>query len=989
MKDQRFGLFHLPPGADFAQGFADGLLARYRDHPPEVLAGVTVYLNSERMRRRVHECLCASGSHLLTRLNLLTDLAHDPILAGLPPPEPPLRRLLTFARIVQGLLARDGSLAPRSAAFDLAAALSDLTDEMQAEGVTPGTIAALKMDQFASYWQRSQTFLSIIAPLFAEEGGAGGMAARQRLAAARLAARWASDPPPGPVIVAGSTGSRGPTLLLMRAVAGLAQGALVLPGFDAGLPPPVWGAMKDAMSAEDHPQYRLRRLIALLEAEPADVAPWHAAPAPDPARNAVLSLALRPAPVTDHWLEEGQKLTGLPQVLQGITLVQAENPQEEAAAIALILREGAERGLPCALITPDRALGRRVTAALTEWGIRPDDSAGRPLALSPPGRFLRHIARLMARPLTADGLITLLKHPLCHSGTRRGDHLRLTRELELSLRRYGPAFPGPADLTDWAGKQSDAFAPVWAASLGAALALLEHPQDGTLAQRAALHLRLAEDFARGSDGLGSGDLWLEEAGAQARALMADLDAEAAQGAPTDAQSYQRLFEALIQRLGGDQRDTQAAHPLIAILGPREARESGAQRVILAGLNEGSWPRAAPPDPWMNRRMRQEAGLLLPERQIGLAAHDFQQAAGAPQVFLTRARRDADAQTVPSRWLNRLTNLLSGLPDQGGQAALQQMGARGDDWLRLAAAAAAPRPEQRQDPGLRPALRPAPSPPRAARPTRLPITAITSLIRDPYAVYARYILGLQRLDPLDAAPDARDRGTVLHAVMERFVREAPPGESAAEAEARLVALAAQTLEKAVAFPAERLLWQARLARFAGQIVAAESRREASPQALEVKGEWHLIDPDFTLHGRLDRADVRADGRVELIDYKTGSLPTAKSQEYYDKQLMLTAVMASEGAFAALGAAEVALTRYVGLLSDGKTLETAISPEVLTAERAKFHHLIARTMDRDTGYIARRALQLKDSSGDYDHLSRYGEWQMSDASHRIRIGDDDEP
>ena len=343
MTTDRFGVFHLPPGLDFAETFAAGLLARYAGDPPETLARITVYLNSERMRRRVSGALTAQGARLLPRLRLVTELDSDAVLAGLPAPEPRLRRLLSLGQLVQGLLQQDETLAPQGAAFDLAASLSDLMDEMQAEGVTPGRIARLDMDRHAEYWQNTQSFLSIIAPFFAHDGAADP-AARQRIAADWLADLWSSAPPPGPVIVAGSTGSRGPTFRLMRAVAGLAQGALVLPGFDDAMPQSAWSAMPDALTAEDHPQFRIRRLLDVLNLAPHAVRPWHDTAAPDPARNAVVSLSLRPAPVTDQWLTEGQGLHDLVGAMGGVTLVQAETPQEEAATIALILRDSAERG---------------------------------------------------------------------------------------------------------------------------------------------------------------------------------------------------------------------------------------------------------------------------------------------------------------------------------------------------------------------------------------------------------------------------------------------------------------------------------------------------------------------------------------------------------------------------------------------------------------------------------------------------------------------
>jgi ATP-dependent helicase/nuclease subunit B len=398
---------------------------------------------------------------------------------------------------------------------------------MQGEGVPPDRIAALDVADHSRHWERSRTFLQALAPWFAAE--APDAEARQRMAVERLAARWAEAPPDHPMLVAGSTGSRGATQAFLQAVARLPQGAVILPGFDFDTPADVWQGMTDATTAEDHPQFRFARLMQALDLDPGDVALWDSAAAPCPDRNRLISLALRPAPVTDRWMVEGPQLTGIQTATADMTLIEAPSPRAEALAIALILRHAAQDGKTAALITPDRMLTRQVTAALDRWGILPDDSAGRPLALSPPGRFLRQIARLFGQRLTAERLIALLKHPLTHSGADRGPHLRLTRELELHIRRHGPAFPQPANLIAWAEAHPKIEATVWAAWLGSALDGLAEIGTRPLAEHLAHHLQLAQTLAAGPNAEGTGELWLEEAGEAAQATVAALMAEAGHG----------------------------------------------------------------------------------------------------------------------------------------------------------------------------------------------------------------------------------------------------------------------------------------------------------------------------------------------------------------------------------------------------------------------------------------------------------------------------
>ncbi len=975
------GVFALPPGADFPAHLVAGLIERMADQPPEAMARVTLYLNTARMRRRVTGLFTEQGARFLPRLRLVTDLAQDPGLV-LPAAIPPLRLRLELAKLISVLLDAQPDLAPRAALYDLADSLAALIDEMQGEGVTPQAIAALDVSNHSRHWERTQTFLAIIAPLFTDSLNAE---ARQRLAVTQLAARWAIAPPTHPVLVAGSTASRGTTALFMQAVARLPQGALVLPGYDFDTPAAVWSAMDDALTAEDHPQFRFRRLMDIVPVTPEGILPWRPVSAPDPDRNRLISLSLRPAPVTDQWLIEGPRLPPLPKTVQDITLIEAQSPRAEALAIALILREAAENGTKVALISPDRNLTRQVTAALDRWAILPDDSAGRPLALSAPGRFLRHVAGLFGEKLTADRLLTLLKHPLTASTGDRGRHLLFTRHLELKLRKHGPSFPTGDDLITWAQTRTDAGIQDWAGFLAQALAGLEAVASRGLADHVTQHRALAETLARGTAVSGSGALWDKEAGLAALALMTDLAAEAPHGGTFSAPAYRDLFDALVNK--GEVRESVQGHPNIMIWGTLEARVQGADLVILGGLNDSVWPKLPEPDPWLNRSMRKNAALLLPERQIGLSAHDYQQAIAAPKVVLTRAVRNAEAETVPSRWLNRLMNLMEGLPALDGPAALAQMRARGAKWLSLAQALERPSAEMLANPRLMPARRPAPRPPVAARPDRLSLTNIARLIRDPYAIYARHILKLYPLDPLHAAPDARERGMVVHEVLERFVKTRPETESRGEAHRRLLDIAAAVLAAQTPFPASRTLWLARLDRAAEHFLTQDMRNGGTPLVVETLGAVSLSPLPFTLYGTPDRIDRLPDGRLQMIDYKTGSPPSEKQQRSYEKQLLLAAAMAERGGFADLGPSDVAKITYIGLGSGEKVQETDTTPELLTVEWDKLIALIGRYLSRATGYTARRAVFEDRFPGDYDHLARYGEWQMSDRAYPESVGPQD--
>ena len=967
-------VFAEPPGADFAAAVARGLRARLAGQPPEAMARVEVYLNTARLQTRLRTALMTEGPGFLPRLRLIASLDET----GASAPRAALRRRLELAQLIRGLLEADPSLGPREGAFALADSLAKLLDEMQAEGVPMAALDRLDVSQHSQHWDRALRFIRLVAR-YLDPAALRDRQGAQRAAIEAMVAAWEKTLPAHPVIVAGSTGSRGMTGLLMRAVARLPQGALILPGFDFDMPAELWPELDDPLTSEDHPQYRYASLMRALNLSPGEIRSWSGEPAPDPARNQVISLALRPAPVTDRWRAEGAGLGDLRAALARTTLIEAPDPRTEALAIALILREAAETGQRAALITSDRLLARQVTAALDRWQLRPDDSAGRPLALSAPGRFLRQAAALLRHAPDARALVALLKNPIAHSAEGRGPHLNHLRDLELWLRRKGLPFPATPDIASWAA--TDEARRAWCDWLSLAVT---PPEPGARPLREWLerHLALAEELARGATGDGTGELWRQEAGRRAQALLNDLAAAAEHGGAISAGDYIALLEGLLA--GQSVRESVEAHPDIQILGTLEARVQGADLVILGGLNEGVWPQGPAPDPWFNRRMRLDAGLLLPERQVGLSAHDFQQAAGAARVVLTRARRDAEAETVPARWLNRLQNLVAGLPAQHGPAALEEMRERGKTWLELAARhmrdlRAVPPEAARRHP------RPAPVPPIDARPRELPVTAIKELIRDPYTVFARYILKLRPLDSLAALPDARLRGVVLHDLLDRFTRLHPPGTPTDPA--TLMDLAETVLVEAVPWPAARALWRARLARLAGAFIDWNSGLDGVPVLLEEKGKLVLQAPVFTLTGRPDRIDQLPDGQLAIFDYKTGTPPSKAEQAHFDKQLILLSIMAEEGAFRGIPPASVAKAAFVSLGTTFKLVDAEVTIENLNAHRAGLRQLLGEYLSPGQGFIARRAAKKDADRSDYDHLSRRGEWQVTDPVETVLVGDHD--
>ncbi|MEM8553305.1 MAG: double-strand break repair protein AddB [Pseudomonadota bacterium] len=967
----------MAPGEDFCASLVHGLRQKMADHPPHAMAQVTIYLSTQRMRRRVESMFRRDRAGFLPKLKLVAEVS-TPANNGTKPTLSPLAQTLQLTQLVSALINAQPDLAPRTAAFELAASLRGLLEEARMEGVPFERILDLDVTDYSGHWQRSLAFLLIAHGIGLTPDTQTDPSVERRQVEI-LARDWAIAPPQSPVLVAGSLGSRGATQVLMEAVCKLPQGAIILPGFDWDFPETLWSSILDPEPQMDHPQVFAGRLLRHLGVPSSTVQPWqNDGKAPSPHRNRVISMALRPAPVTDGWLRDGPGLGDLPPAMAEVTLITADDPRHEAVALALRLRQAAEQGQTAALITPDRTLTRRVEAALDRWRIVPDDSAGQPLGNTAVGRLLRGLSGLIGTPLTAEALVALLKNPKVSEGGARGPHLLFTRQLELQLRRNGPAFPTATDLQSWAVRRDNPEVTAWVNWLTLSLGGLDQVGPDSVGAHLNDLINRAKMLAAGpSDSPTEGTLWESSDGAKAWAQVASLTEAAEYGGTVDPTAFDAIFTRV---LATEVRDAITPHPGIMIWGTLEARVQGADLVILAGLNDGVWPEHPQADPWLNRAMRKAAGLPLLDKFIGLSAHDFQQAACAPEVVLSRSKRGEDADTVPSRWLNRLINFLKGLPDQRGPEALAEMAARGAQWTDWA--------KQLDSPDLSDPIgapRPAPCPPVEARPRRLSVTDVEKLIRDPYQIYAKHVLRLQSLPGLRLRPDMAMRGTVLHAVFEAGL----PGLDGLDHDQQrevLLQTGREVLAETVPWPTAREFWMARLNRVVDPFLFGEARRRirGGPLALEKVGQMTMPDTGVTLTVKTDRIDAAEDGKLWVYDYKTGSLPSTKQQVHFAKQLHITAHMVEQGAFADVTPAPVLGAEYLGLGTGAPVRPADFDAVPLDKVAAGLSELLSQMLDPDWGFAAQVARESTQEYSDYDHLSRAGEWDLSAESTLLRVG-----
>ncbi len=1038
-------VFSVPASAPFLRtviaALVDGRLIdgfEARAHPQR-LAQATLYLPTRRAGRMVREMFLdelGTDAALLPRIVALGDIDEDELAfaeesesyGGMASLDIPARlgeldRRLTLARLV-ALWAKSPVSAPLvvggpASTLALAGDLARLMDDMVTRGVGWDALNGLVPDQLDKYWQYSLQFLQIARqawPAHLQEIQKIEPAARRDLLidaeAKRLIAHHG-----GPVIAAGSTGSMPATAKFLHAIAALPQGAVVLPGLDTDLDDDAWqiiGGIRDAQGkfatppASNHPQYAMHALLHRFGIKRGDVEILG-----EPAargRDVLVSEAMRPSNATAQWqrrLAEPDIAGKIALGMTNLAVIEAENSETEALAIAVALREARHLNKSAALVTPDRALARRVIAALGRWNLAFDDSGGDALMDTPTGIFARLAAEAAAKQLEPPTLLALLKHPLCRLGAAQGAFKTETEALELALLRGTRPQPGSRGLAQdllrfrielkilRAGKTSSLHGsePRTALSdeeldgvhrliarLQSALAPLENLNPSKLldfAELAQRHRDVLIELSRDEHGVA-----LVFEGPQGKALASAFDDLLGEGSQSGLMVQLADYPEVFQSAFADRmvRRPEGTNVHLKIYGPLEARLTQSDRVIIGGLVEGVWPPAPRIDPWLSRPMRHELGLDLPERRIGLSAHDFAQLLGADEVILSHAAKVAGAPAVASRFLHRLEAV-------AGEARWNAARSAGQKYVRFASRLDSPEK-------VEPIAQPAPKPPRAVRPLRLSVTAIEDWLRDPYTIYAKYILRLNPLDPVDMPLSAADRGSAIHDALGEFTQSfatALPDDPVGTLRNIGQKYFAPLMER----PEARALWWPRFLRIAAWFSDWEIARRGNLTGIEAEIRGEIPIPldnarTFVLSARADRIERRRDGTFAILDYKTGQPPTGKQVRMgLSPQLTLEAAILREGGFADIPAgASVSDLIYVRLSGNNppgehKSLELKVNKgdtpqlpdDAANEARAKLEALIRAFEDEGQAYTSLNLSMWSNRYGSYDDLARIKEWSAA--------------
>ncbi len=971
-------IYNIPQSCSFVDVLAQKFGKLYQDNPTG-LASMLFLLPNRRACLSLRDAFVRFNGlkpTMLPKIIAVGDVEEDEInlnvgdgpelIQELPPAVDELERLFVFARLIVSKPAEYGlPEMTMSQAVSLARDLAKLIDISHNEQLSFAKLENLVPEQYATHWQETLRFLQIITaywPQILHERKVMDAAERKNVLLAAQAKIWEADPPSGKIIAAGITADFPGYRQLLKTILHLPNGEVYLYGLDKYLTDSAW-----AQIDESHPQFATKQLLEFLDISRQDVPDVVALQ--NPLREHLVSETMCPAPATAKWrcLSE-QKFSKAEPV--GLQIINCHDLREEAATIAVIMRQTLNtKGKTAALVTPDRELARRTASELERWNIKIDDSAGRPLHLMPIGIFLRLIPFVVESGFTDSALLSLVKNPFVHLGMNKTILRRQIREWELAVRR--PLYSReerqiPAEIQIWKDKLRTALKPLEELYIRPKVSLKHlikvHLETAEVLTAVEETSSIGNVEAEGSDKC----LWSGDDGRTAAAFFSHLLPQSAALGEIEPHQYASLLLVLLS--AQTVRASYGTHPRLKILGPIEARFNHYDTVIIGGVNEGIWPNLPGSDPWLSRPMKKDFGMSLPEKSIGITAADFSQLLCAPEVYLTRSARINGKPMNKSRWLLRLETVLmaGGVPIEKFENTMYRKLAQ--QLIQI-----------RQEESIPP---PAPCPPVYARPRRLSASAVEKLMRDPYEIYASKILHLQPLNDLDMKLLPADYGNIVHRILEDF-NSRYPRQLPNNAREELLTIGTQMFQSSGIASEVKAFWWPRFESMVDWILQTEKsyRQNITHVYSEVQGkmEWEAPAGKFTIEARADRIDVTADGRINIIDYKTGKPHTSKEVKAgYAPQLPIEGLIAASGGFCdknqkPIAAAEIENLIYWRL--GVEKVEIPIENEKLLDDAEEKLKKLIHTFDFETTpYLARPNPKHLLKYSNYEHLARVKEWSV---------------
>lgn len=960
-------IYNISAGEPFVDVLAQRYLKEFADRPDD-LANVLFLLPNRRACQSLTDAFVRQHNlkpTILPQIRPIADvdedevfLTHDiSVLKDLPAAVDSTEKILKLIPLIMEKSKYDADKISLAQAYALAQNLSQLMDltynVKYKQEINLDSFKNLVGNEYAIHWEKTLKLLQIIMeywPKDLEENNKADVVCRRNALLENEMNLWQQNQTTQRIVVAGTTAAFPIMKKLVKTVLNLPNGEVYLYGLDKYLDDSDWEKID-----ENHPQFELKELLDSLGISRDSVATLgnkEISP-----REKIVAEIMRPAETSDKW----RKLSEHPFSVadfKNISLLNCDDLRQEAQAIALIIRETLnEPEKTVALVTMDRNLSRRVVSELHKWDINADDSAGRPLALTQIGIYLRLVWEA-AENGSETATIALMKHPFTACGMKREKFVRWATLLETFWRNN-------KKLKKYVQNFYDKFK----ATLKPLADIYAQPQ-ADLHQILETHIKVAESLANTDTKFGSQLIWRDDDGAVAAKWVSDFLPKSAALGTVKVNDYGGFFSALLMEQSVRKR--YGTHPRVKILGPIEARLTQYDVTIIGEANEGIWPNQLQADMWMSRPMKTDFGLPLPERQIGVAAADFAHLMHAPQVYLTRAKKVGKDPINKSRWWLRFETVLTANFGDKEDAYTFIYQKPYVYWAKNL---------DRRD-KHNPIKAPDPCPALERRPRKIPATSIEKWRYDPYTIYAKYVLSLYPIDDLDTPKQSYDFGTIVHEILKEFNKKHHDSSypEADDAREELYKLGELKFDKAEVPEETMVFWRSQFENIVEWIINKELsyRSNVSDMKNEIEGSMIMQGPlgDFKITATADRIDILNDEEngLNIIDYKTGKdKNVSEMKDGRAPQLPIEGLIAQAGGFPGVDAgAPIKSLQYWAFKDKFNATDADQTAEAMNNVREMVQKLINSYDDETWCYLVKPKSSDVGYYSDYDHLSRIDEW-----------------
>lgn len=974
-------IYTIPASCSFIDELVKGLWAQSGEDFGK-LSEMFVLMPSRRACRSLSEAFLRffdGKPSLLPQMTPLGDINEDELqilshdtdfiqsVMALPPSLSSLKRTFLIAPL---LLEKSELVTSMDQAIALARELGQFLDEIVTEGANIEDLKNIVPDNMAEHWQKTLSFLQVLFedwPAILKANGVIDPAERRNRIIEIQSNLWAQTNPDYPIIVAGVSGSIPAAAKLIQTVLSLPNGQIILPAVDVVMDEASWNVMP-----ESHPQFGFKKLFSDIGITRHELSVYPFINERNTEKERLISEVMRPSDTSDQWM----KLKKFDKdIVNHFEWIEAENDNEEALCVALILREALEvKNQTASLVTPDRNLARRISSLMKRWNINVDDTGGVPLHQTQVGSWLHLTAQMIEDNFSALSLLNVVKHPFAGWGMDKFKLNEYAYNLDKDFLRGQISYPNLDELIAQLNEQNQETG--WLTSLKEQSAPFTkiYTTKTEFSSLIHAHIALAENLATSADIKGKEILWRGDDGETAAQFLAELYdvLKDTRFHHSGEFSYAKIFKELM--LGYQVRAKYGTHSKLSIMGLMESRLVHSDVLILSGLNEAVWPPEPKIDPFLSRKMRMDAQLPTGDKAIGMAAHDFVEKFGSNKVFITRSLKSGGAPTVPSRWLLRLETVL----EKSGISK-----ARNTQYISWARDM--DRPEK-----VVPLQRPMPKPSLQTRPLSYSVSSIAKLMKNPYGFYAEKVLGLRKCDPIGKKPDTRDKGNFIHAVMEEFCTLYPDtlDDNAKDV---LLEIGERKLPEFCNNAAQQTFWWQRFKQLSSWVIEVETewRNLARVHLTEKRGETKITDSgfEFTLHATADRIDQMRDGSgYAIVDYKTGGAPSDKDMvNGRAPQLPLEALIVEDGGYQGIRQdSDVVSLQHWILKGTNENEQNSFSLKNITMEdlliqtRDGVTKLLVAFMNEEIPYNIFIQTGSDEKYNDYDHLERVQEWRRGVSS-----------